>query len=126
MGIKKRFKLSTPKKSYARVLGELDVTMYYSAIAGGTPNVIPRAKAPQAEQIKAVVMRQYIRKYTTADQRQRMQLWLMDSIERAKQRLLEARIRLIPASIPVATEIQTPMHLVEDESIEHDSMRIAA
>ena len=126
MGIKKRFRLSAPKKSYARVLGEMDLTMYYAAIAGGVPNVIPATNAPMKTQLSAVVRRRYLRPFTTADQRARMQLWLENSIERAKQCLVDARMRLAPASIPVAIEIETTMHFVEDHSQEETSMRIAA
>jgi hypothetical protein len=36
-------------------------------------------------------------------------------------------MRLAPSSIPVATEIETTMHLVEDQSAHEDTtMRIAA
>ena len=127
MGIKKLFRLTAPKKSYARVLGEMDVTMYYAAIAGGPPNVIPASTAPVTTQLSTYVRRRYLRTITTPQQREKMQLWLANSLERAKQCLLDARMRLAPSSIPVATEIETTMHLVGDESMQDDtSMRIAA
>jgi hypothetical protein len=127
MGIKKRFRLCAPKKSYARVLGELDVTMYYAAIAGGPPNVIPASTAPATTQLSTYVRRRYLRPITTTEQRAKMQRWLENSIERAKQCLLDARMRLAPTSLPVATEIQTTMHLVDDQSLQEETaMRIAA
>jgi hypothetical protein len=127
MGIKKRFRLYAPKKSYARVLGEMDRTMYYAAIAGGPPNIIPATTAPATTQLSTYVRRRYLRPITTAEQRAKMQLWLENSIERAKQCLFDARMRLTPASIPVAAEVETTMHLVEDQSMQEDnSMRIAA
>lgn len=127
MGIKKRFRLRAPKKSYARVLGEMDVTMFYSAIAGGPPNIIPASQAHPAMQLSTLVRRRYWRPITTLEQREKMQLWFGASLERAKQCLLDARMRLAPASVPVATEIETTMHLVEDQSMQNDeSMRIAA
>jgi hypothetical protein len=126
MGIKKRFRLSAPKMSYARVLGEVDVTMFYSAIAGGPPNVIPATTASPQAQLSTLVRRRYLRPITNTDHRQKMQLWLADSIERAKHRLLEARVRLIPSTIPVAQELETTMHLANDTMQDNESMRIAA
>jgi hypothetical protein len=127
MGIKKRFRLAAPKKSYARVLGEMDVTMFYSAIAGASPNIIPASTAPASSQLATLVRRRYIRPITTLEQRQKMQTWLGQSLERARQCLLDARMRLAPTSIPIATEIEMTMHLVEDQSAHEDaSMRIAA
>jgi len=127
MGIKKRFRLTAPKKSYARVLGEMDVTMFYAAIAGGPPNIIPASTAPASTQLSTLVRRRYIRPLTTLEQRQKMQSWLGQSLERAKQCLLDARMRLAPASIPVATEIEATLHLVDDQSMQEDTaMRIAA
>ena len=127
MGIKKKFRLHAPKKSYARVLGEMDVTMFYAAIAGSPPNVIPATSASASSQLSTLVRRRYIRPITTLEQRQKMRTWFENSLERAKQCLLDARMRLAPSSIPVATEIETTMHLVEDQSAQEDTtMRIAA